>query len=67
MKSNCQMPKYKRIYSLRINQELKKLGFEPILEADNINKPGFKCWVYETSSAFLEAFDKILREEGHNG
>lgn len=66
MSSNCQMPKYKRIYSLRINQELKKLGFEPILEADNINKPGFKCWVYEASSAFLEAFDGLLREEGHS-
>ena len=66
MDSNCQMPKFKRVYSLRINQELKKLGFEPVLETDNINKPGFKCWVYEVTPAFLKVFDRLLREEGHN-
>ena len=66
MSSNCQMPRHKRVYSLRIKQELKKLGFEPIIEADNIKKPGFKCWVYEVSPVFLEAFDKLLREEGHS-
>ena len=67
MDSNCKMPRYKRIYSLRISQELKRLGFEPIVEADNIKKPGFKCWVYEASPAFLKAFDELLRKEGHNG
>lgn len=51
--------KYKTIYTLHIQQELKKLGFEPILENDNINKPGFKCWVYEATPAFLAAFEEI--------
>ena len=63
MNSKCQLPSHKRIYSLRLKEELKKLGFEPIIEADNIQKPGFKCWVYEISPAFLEAFDKLLRKE----
>jgi hypothetical protein len=63
MNSKCQLPSHKRIYSLRLKKELKKLGFEPIIEADNIQKPGFKCWVYEISPAFLEAFDKLLRKE----
>ena len=59
MDSNCKIPRFKRVYSLRIKQELKKLGFEPVTEADNIQKPGFKCWVYEASPAFLEAFENI--------
>lgn len=51
--------KYKTIYTLYIKQELKKLGFEPVLENDNINKPGFKCWIYEATPAFMSAFIKI--------
>lgn len=55
--------KYKTIYTLHIQQELKKLGFEPVLENDNINKPGFKCWVYEATPAFLAAFTKVARKK----
>ena len=51
--------KYKTIYTLHIQQELKKLGFEPVLENDNVNKPGFKCWVYEVTPTFLAAFEEI--------
>ena len=67
MDANCKIQKYKRVYSLRINQELKKLGFEPIIEADNINKPGFKCWVYEVSPAFLQAFIKVAGKGDYHG
>ena len=38
MDFNCQIPRFKRVYSLRIKQELKKMGFEPVTEADNIQK-----------------------------
>ena len=58
MDSNFQETKYKRVYALRIKEKLKELGFEPILETDNVQKPGFKCWLYEASPAFLEAFKK---------
>jgi hypothetical protein len=27
----------------------------------------FSCWVYEATPEFLEAFDKLLKEAGHNG
>ena len=56
--------KYKTIYTLYIKQELKKRGFEPVWENDNINKPGFKCWVYEATPAFLAAFTEVARKEG---
>lgn len=67
MDFNCQIPRFKRVYSLRIKQELKKMGFEPVTEADNIQKPGFVCWVYEASPAFLEALDRAIsgKEENH--
>ncbi len=55
--------KYKTIYTLHIQQELKKLGFEPVLENDNVNKPGFKCWVYEATPAFLAAFTEVARKK----
>lgn len=61
MFSNCQVPKHKRVYSLRVKQELDELGFEPVVETDNIQKPGFKCWVYKVTPAFLNAFDSIMR------
>ena len=64
---NCKMPKYKTVFSLRIKQELKKMGFDPILETDNINKPGFKCWIYELSPSFMETFLKIAEGGKSNG
>ena len=68
MDSNCQIPKFKRVYSIRIKQELKKMGFEPVTEADNVQKPGFICWVYEASPAFLEALDRVISgKEEKNG
>ena len=57
---------YKVIYTLRIRLKLKRMGFEPILEKENTKKPGFKCWFYEATPAFKEAFDKISREESYH-
>lgn len=53
------MTKYKTVYTLWVKEELRKLGFDPVLETDNLRKPGFKCWVYEISDSFLDAFEKI--------
>ena len=55
---------FKCIYSLWVKEELKDLGFEPITERDNINQPGFKCWIYEETPAFMAAFKKVVRKEG---
>ena len=66
MDFKCQVPKFKRVYSLRINQELRKMGFEPVTEADNVQKPGFVCWVYEASPAFLEALDRAISGKEEN-
>ena len=60
--ANTKMSNFKRVYTLRIKQELKKLGFEPVLETENINKPGYKTWLYEASPAFIEAFEKIANK-----
>lgn len=59
------MPNYKMIYSLRIRNLLAVMGFTYIKEVDNPQKEGFKCWLYEETPAFLEAFDRILTEGGH--
>lgn len=53
------MQKYKTIFSLRIKKALREKGFEPEWESDNLIKPGFKCWIYELSPAFLEAYDEV--------
>lgn len=65
MKANYKSTKgYKTIYSLRIRQELMKMGFEPILEKDNIYKNGFKCWVYENSEDFQMALGEVFERRG---
>lgn len=58
---------YKTIYSLRIMLELKKLGFEPLLEMDNIYKPPLRCWLFLRSSAFDEALTSIMEGRISNG
>lgn len=58
--------KYKKIFTLKIMRKLKEMGFEPILETDNLRKPGFKCWVYEASPAFYEAFAEVVKKGGNN-
>ena len=60
--SNVKETKYKTVYTLRVRQQLKDFGIEPILEKDNIKKPGYKCWVYEATPAFLSAFNKVVNE-----
>ena len=61
------MPDVKIIYSFKIKNMLELQGFKPLLETDNPRKKNYKCWLFEASPALLEAFDRILREEGHNG
>ena len=38
---------------------LTKEGFQPVFEADNRNKPGYKCWIYEASPAFLKTLTEL--------
>lgn len=60
--TNAKMSNFKRVYTLRIKQELKKLGFEPVLETENVNRPGFMTWLYEATPAFLAAFEEIANK-----
>lgn len=60
MRAKCEDVKFKTIFSLRIKIELSKRGFEPVLENDNVNKPGFKCWIYEITPEFDECLDEIM-------
>lgn len=56
---------YKIIYTLSVKQKLKKdYGLEPVLETDNLKKPGFKCWLYEITPEFLDAFTSITKKGG---
>ena len=52
--------KYKTIYSLRVRMLLRDMGFEPLLEKDNIYRSGLKCWIYVATDNFNKALDKIL-------
>lgn len=61
--SNVKKSNHKIVFALWIKQRLKELGFEPILEMDNFKNPGYKCWIYEATPAFLEAFTKVANEK----
>ena len=54
------MQKYKTIFSLRVRLALRALGFEPVMESDNPYKEGLKCWMFEETEEFLEAFDRVM-------
>jgi hypothetical protein len=58
---------YRTILSLRIRERLREYGFEPIMEVDNIRKPGFKCWKYKNTEELELALQKIMKEGGQNG
>ena len=53
----------KIIYSFRIKNLLALKGFNPILETDNPKFKGYKCWVYEASPAFEQAFVEVAGKE----
>lgn len=55
----------KTVYSMRIRAELKKRGIEPLVQLDNTYKEGYKCWIYEETEEFIEAFDNILASLGY--
>ena len=57
----------KIIYSLKLHIALRQLGFKYVTEMRNPKDMRYSCWVYEATPEFLEAFDKLLREAGHNG
>ena len=34
-------------------------------EMKNPKNPRFNCWVYEETPEFAQAYDSLLKEEGH--
>lgn len=57
--SNVNKLKFKTIFSLRTKVELDKLGFKPVMETDNRDKEGYKCWVYELTPELSAVLDKL--------
>ena len=55
------------IYSFRIKNLLELRGFKPVLETNNPRIEGYKCWVFEASPAFEQAFVEVAGKEGYNG
>lgn len=55
----------KTIYSLKVRLELRKRGFEPLMEFDNRYKVGLKCWVFEETPEFTMAFDEVMCRLGY--
>lgn len=55
------IPKYKTVFSLRIRNELKKRGIEPLVEVNNFNHPGYKCWKYAITDELNNAFADIMK------
>ena len=60
MNTNYTKEKYVTIFSLRVRKELRKRGFEPLVETDNYLKPGFKCWKYNDTLGLQSALHDIL-------
>lgn len=57
--------RHRIIFNLGIREDLRKKGFEPLLETDNLKHPGFKCWVYENTPEFAKALDEIMEGRKH--
>ena len=55
------------IYSFRIKNLLELRGFKPILETNNPRIDGYKCWVFEASPAFEQAFVEVAGREDYHG
>ena len=50
-----------KVYSLRVRIALRDKGFEPIFEENTVYKPGLKCWAYQNTPEFEQAFSEIMR------
>ena len=59
--------KTKIVYSFKIKNMLEMKGLKPLLETDNPRYKGLKCWVFEASPAFWQAFVEVAGKEGYNG
>ena len=57
--------KYKIIYSLKLHIALQAKGFSAQTEMKNPNNSRFNCWVYEETPEFIQAYDSLLKKEGH--
>ena len=55
------------IYSFRIKNLLELRGFKPVLETNNPRIEGYKCWVFEASPAFEQAFIEVAGREDYHG
>ena len=55
------------IYSFRIKNLLELRGFKPVLETNNPRIDGYKCWIFEASPAFEQAFVEVAGKEGYHG
>lgn len=55
------------IYSFRIKNLLELRGFKPVLETNNPRIEGYKCWVFEASPAFEQAFVEVAGKEDYHG
>ena len=55
------------IYSFRIKNLLELRGFKPVLETNNPRIEGYKCWVFEASPAFEQAFVEVAGREDYCG
>ena len=62
-----QITNTRTIYSFRIKNLLELRGFKPVLETENPRIEGYKCWVFEATPAFEQAFVEIAGKEDYNG
>jgi len=66
MDTNKPNYKYKTVYSLRVRQQLREKGFEPLAELDNPYKEWLKCWRYLITPEFEKAFSEIMKGGQNN-
>jgi len=53
------------VYSFKVRTKLELMGFSPIGEIPNPKANQYKCWIYEATPAFLEAFKEVTyKKEG---
>lgn len=54
--------KYKVCYSKKVAMRLVEQGYFPIKELPHPKIDGYKCWVFEYSEDFMQAFLKVVEE-----
>lgn len=55
------------VYSLRVMEQLVKLGHIPVATLPNPKNARYNCWVFEQSEEFQRDLSRLLKGVSRNG